>query len=125
MIELTHDEFLQRVIALRNGALFSLERAVGHFLEGLSGHSVRGRSVLMDFLRLQHFAPHEFVGAQHCEVCGVPAVAEIRADAALESAYAGHSSNEVVENLLPRWEDVLTCLSLAQHMRGATSCRRF
>ena len=108
MQRMTHDAYVDALIALRDGTAFPFDRAVRFFVVGVSGRVPRGRSVLMDWLRLQHFKPHAFEGARHCEICGVPAEVEIRAEAALASAHAGHASNEVVEDLLPRWEEVLT-----------------
>ena len=108
MKQLTHDELLKELVALRDGSSFTLRRAAHYFVKGVAGTLPRGRSVLLDYLRLIHFQPHTFQGAKHCEVCGLASTKNINSESVLTSAYAGHASNEVIEHILPRWQDVLT-----------------
>lgn len=108
MRTLGHDALLAELIALRDSTPFALAKAADTFLKGVAGTFPRGRSVLLDALRLRHFQPHGFQGTRHCEVCGLPFEAEIRTESALASAHAGHASNEVIENVLPRWQEVLS-----------------
>jgi len=104
---LTHDQLLEQLISLREGTACKLQSAADYFVKGVAGTLPRGRSVLLDFLRLQTFEPHVFRGTHHCEICGLPATASIRSESALSAAHAGHASNEVIENVLPRWRDTL------------------
>ncbi len=61
----------------------------------------------MDHLRIGHLAPHVYEGAQHCEICGLPPEVAPRSWA-LTTAHDGHSSNEVMEHVLVRWEEALS-----------------
>lgn len=108
MQSLPHDQLLNQLISLRRQSPHTLHSAAHYFVKGVAGTLPRGRSVLMDYLRLRQFQPHTFQGTSHCEVCGLPLTTVIRSDDALRSAYAGHASNEVIESVLPRWQDTIT-----------------
>ncbi|MBY4891390.1 hypothetical protein KUL25_01280 [Rhodobacteraceae bacterium N5(2021)] len=110
MRRVSHGALLTELIALRDGTPYPLKTATDAFVKGVAGTFPRGRSVLLDYLRLHRFQPHDFEGDMHCDICGLPREAEIRADAVLASAQAGHSSNEMPETVSPRWEEVLTLI---------------
>lgn len=123
MQDLPHDQLLHQMIALRDGTPFALQTAADHFVQGVGGTWPRGRSILLDYLTLSRFETHTFAGLQHCEICGLPATATLRTEQTLQGAHAGHASNEVIEHVLPRWQETITFPAPAPTPKDASVLR--